>query len=220
MWLTDLTEVSFAHEGPDAPWLLIQSTSSSTLVSSSLSKWVSALCVKSCFIVCVSLYVLSRASHLSAWPSIPSLSCSPSSVPACFCLSLVYIKPFVCFCVFPGEFLEFPIQLVSQCIWECHKKNKNKPRAIDVDVVYLDPPQPSADGPHLPKPSSNKRWERLFALQFYSRLSCKYLFAWHSCLTHLRHYLSIIEPSRYLLVSLEFLREQVCLILFWLCFVY
>lgn len=55
--------------------------------------------------------------HLPACPIVPSVSCSPSSGPPCFCLSLVWKSLFVCFCGLwfpvPSVFLEFPVQPVS-----------------------------------------------------------------------------------------------------------
>lgn len=145
----EASEVPFAHEGPDAPLLLIKSTSSSTLVSSSLSKCLSALCLKSRFVIRV--YVFSGVSLLPAWLSIPSQSRSPSSVPTCFCLSLVYIKPFVWF---SGGVSRVSHSTSFSVYLRTPFKKTQKAGASDVDVVYLDRPQPSAHGPHLPKPSS------------------------------------------------------------------
>lgn len=95
-------------DAPDAPFFLTKSTGSSSVVSSLLSKpvsmWALTLCFVSSpvFMVCLLLAVSSGLPHQCL---------------AVFCLSLVYIRLFACYCdmwfTVPSE---FPAQLVSRCL--------------------------------------------------------------------------------------------------------
>lgn len=152
-----------------------------------------SLCFKSVFIICVSLSVLSWASPLPACPTIPSLSCCPSSVPPCFCLSFVYVSPFVCFCdlLVPMIFYSFPSnQFLSAfpdffhyLIYLGPFSHFIYPRNGDADVLYLDPPEPS--GQPTPTKTFGGHLHSNFTL---ASIANSRIFACHSCLNPTGHW--------------------------------
>lgn len=161
----------FAREGPDATLFLIKSTSSSSLVSPSLSNWISVLMLNLSLLVvclCVSLPVLFIC--LLLFCALLCLICaSVFPPPPCVCkpfcpfydMWLIVPNMFpVCSQCVPSVFPEFPVQPVfSRCLpfsWvSCHvihcgsKFGSWKDASLSLNQSILDQTQAGPNRPEL-----------------------------------------------------------------------